>query len=115
MSSQFKYYLELTKPRIGLLVIITAYLGYFLGLRSIESYMVNFNEWVRLLHLLFGMFLSCSGACVFNQYVESNIDAKMNRTKNRPLPLNKIKQSNAFAFGMFLFLFSTIYLYFFQG
>ena len=37
MSSQFKYYLELTKPRIGLLVIITAYLGYYLGLRSIES------------------------------------------------------------------------------
>ena len=113
MRSHFNHYLELTKPRIGLLVIITAYLGYYLGLRSIESYMVNFNEWIRLLHLLFGMFLSCSGACVFNQYVESSIDAKMDRTKSRPLPLNKIKPSNAYMFGMFLFLFSTLYLYFF--
>jgi len=113
MRSQFKYYLELTKPRIGLLVIITAYLGYYLGLRSLESYMINYNEWVRLIHLLFGMFLSCSGACVFNQYVESDIDAKMDRTKHRPLPLNKINPINAFMFGVFLFLFSTLYLYVF--
>ena len=113
MRDQFKYYLELTKPRIGLLVIITAYLGYYLGLRSLESYMINYNEWVRLIHLLFGMFLSCSGACVFNQYVESDIDAKMDRTKDRPLPLNKINPINAFMFGVFLFLFSTLYLYVF--
>ena len=113
MKEQFKYYLELTKPRIGLLVIITAYLGYYLGLRSVESYMVNYNEWARLLHLLFGMFLSCSGACVFNQYFESDIDAKMNRTKGRPLPLKKIKPYKAFIFGVFLFLFSTFYLFLF--
>ena len=110
MKDQLKHYIELTKPRIGLLVIITAYLGYYLGLRSVESYMLDYNEWSRLLHLLFGMFLSCSGACAFNQYFESQIDSKMDRTKNRPLPLNKIKPRNAFIFGIALFLISTFYL-----
>jgi protoheme IX farnesyltransferase len=109
----FKHYIELTKPRIGLLVIITAYLGYYIGLRKIDLYMVQSTEWVVLLHLLFGMFLSCSGACVFNQYFERSIDAKMDRTKNRPLPLGKIEPIRAYLFGMFLFLLSTFYLYFF--
>ena len=111
MKEQFKYYLELTKPRIGLLVIITAYLGYYLGLRSSHSHMLHYSEWVQLLHLLFGMFLSCSGACAFNQYFEKDIDSKMDRTKNRPLPLEKIKKSNAFIFALLLFLISTFYLY----
>ena len=98
----FKYYLELTKPRIGLLVIITAYLGYYIGLRNIDSYMLQSAEWVVLLHLLFGMFLSCSGACVFNQYFEREIDAKMNRTKNRPIPSGLIKSNLALFFGISL-------------
>ena len=79
-------YLELTKPRIGLLVIVTAYLGYYLGLRSADSHMTETYEWITLVHLLFGMFLSCSGACVFNQYFEIDVDKKMRRTKSRPLP-----------------------------
>ena len=83
----------------------TAYLGYYLGLRNIDSHMLQTSEWVVLLHLLFGMFLSCSGACVFNQYFERDIDAKMDRTKKRPLPLEKIKPINAYFFGLFLFLF----------
>ena len=113
IKNQFNNYLELTKPRIGLLVIITAYLGYYLGLRSMESHMLYTDEWVRLVHLLFGMFLSCSGACAFNQYFEIKVDSKMNRTKNRPLPLKKINPSNAFIFAMLLFLFSTFYLWIF--
>tara|TARA_A100001011_G_scaffold399620_1_gene509155 strand:- start:996 stop:1883 length:888 start_codon:yes stop_codon:yes gene_type:complete len=108
-------YLELTKPRIGLLIIVTAYLGYYLGLRSLESHMNQLSEWVTLFHLLFGMFLSCSGACVFNQYFEIDVDSKMNRTKNRPLPLNKIRPINAYIFGMVLLVVSSLYLMFFIG
>ena len=106
-------YLELGKPRIGLLVIITAYLGYYLGLRSYNSHMLEYAEWTTLIHLLVGMFLSCSGACAFNQVFEVDIDSKMNRTKNRPLPLKKITFVNAYVFAMFLFLFSSLYLFVF--
>jgi len=106
-------YFELTKPRIGLLVIVTAYLGYYLGLRSIDSHMLAINEWVILSHLMIGMFISCSGACAFNQIFESSIDAKMDRTKKRPLPLKKISPLSAYIFALSLFLFSSAYLYVF--
>jgi len=112
-KNRFFTYMELTKPRIGLLVIITAYLGYYLGLRSGESHMLHSQEWITLIHLLLGMFLSCSGACAFNQIFERDIDSKMDRTKKRPLPLGKIKVANAYIFAICLFLFSTGYLYYF--
>ena len=108
-------YLELTKPRIGLLVITTAYLGYYLGLRSENSHMLQSSEWITLIHLLVGMFLSCCGACAFNQIFERNIDSKMNRTKNRPLPLKKITARNAYVFATMLFLLSSLYIFFFLG
>ena len=108
-------YLELTKPRIGLLVITTAYLGYYLGLRSENSHMLQSSEWITLIHLLAGMFLSCCGACAFNQIFERNIDSKMNRTKNRPLPLKKITPRNAYIFATMLFLTSSIYIFLFLG
>jgi len=113
IKKKFYNYLELGKPRIGLLVIITAYLGYYLGLRSDGSHMLEYTEWNTLIHLLLGMFLSCSGACAFNQIFEVDVDSKMDRTKNRPLPLNKISFINAYLFAMFLFLFSSIYLFIF--
>ena len=106
-------YFQLTKPRIGLLVIVTAYLGYYLGLRSIDSYMLETYEWITLFHLMFGMFLSCSGACAFNQIFEVSIDSKMERTKRRPLPLKKISIANAYIFALSLFIISSIYLYWF--
>ena len=112
IKKRFYTYLELGKPRIGLLVIITAYLGYYLGIRSNGSHMLEYSEWSTLIHLLIGMFLSCSGACAFNQIFEIDIDSKMNRTKNRPLPSKKISFMNAYIFAIFLFLFSTIYLCF---
>ena len=108
-------YLELTKPRIGLLVITTAYLGYYLGLRSENSHMLQSSEWITLIHLLVGMFLSCCGACAFNQIFERNIDSKMNRTKNRPLPLKKITPRNAYIFATMLFLTSSLYIFLFLG
>ncbi len=106
-------YLQLTKPRIGLLVIITAYLGYYLGLRSVDSHMLEAYEWLNLFHIMFGMFISCSGACAFNQIFEVSIDSKMNRTKKRPLPLKKISINSAYIFAMCLFIGSSAYLYFF--
>ena len=106
-------YLNLGKPRIGLLVVVTAYLGYYLGLRSEGSHMLSLNEWITLFHLVFGMFLSCSGACAFNQVFEIDTDSKMDRTKNRPLPLKRISYKRAYVYALFLFLISTFYLNYF--
>jgi protoheme IX farnesyltransferase len=75
--------------------------------------MLHFNEWVVLAHLMIGMFLSCSGACAFNQIFEASIDARMDRTKKRPLPLKKISSFSAYIFALSLFILSSAYLYFF--
>ena len=72
--------------------------------------MLQSYEWVTLIHLMFGMFLSCSGACAFNQFFEIDIDSKMDRTKKRPLPLKQITPLNAYIFAMSLFIISSIYL-----
>lgn len=92
-----KLYFELMKPRILMLVLITAALGYFLGGRGIPSI------W-KFLMLMLGVACSCSGAGVLNHYLERDADSKMLRTKNRPLPLGLIAPANALAFGIILIL-----------
>ena len=50
-----KHYLTLTKPRICMLVLVTTYLGYYMGLRHSGSYMVDINEWIMFFYLLLGL------------------------------------------------------------
>ena len=56
ISSILSPYLQLTKPRIGLLVIVTAYLGYYLGLRSVDSHMLEIYEWINLFHIMYSKY-----------------------------------------------------------
>ena len=104
-------YISLTKPRICLLVLITAYLGYYVGLRSIGSFMVTFSEWLVFLHLLIGTLLSCAGACTLNQAIEYRSDAKMDRTSKRAIPMGEIAPFNALCFGVVLSFSGILYLY----
>ena len=66
MKTIFYNYLDLIKLRISLLVLLTGYLGYYLGLRNEYIY----DDYNILFFLLFGMFLSASGSAVLNQYLE---------------------------------------------
>lgn len=93
----FRPYLSLMKPRIGLLVVVTTALGYFMALGTIDS-------WFHLLVTLLGTFISCSGAAVLNNYLERDIDALMVRTRLRSLPAKKISPSSALVFGVILTL-----------
>src|SRR4051812_10520514 len=77
--SRWSDYYELTKPRMNALVVITTAVGYFMAVRG-------FADWARLLHTVIGTALTAAGASVLNQYVEIDLDAKMPRTANRPLP-----------------------------
>jgi len=72
-----KYYIEMMKPRISLLVLLTGYLGFYLGLRS--ENISNMESYDKLIFLLIGMFFSSSGCAVLNQYLEKDFDAKMKR------------------------------------
>mgnify|MGYP001249326919 FL=1 len=94
-------YLQLIKMNITILVVITSYLGYYLGLRYMDFIMVEYESWIIFLYLISGTFISSSGACILNQYFEVEFDKKMNRTKLRPLPTGTIKLKNALILGLF--------------
>jgi len=105
--------IKLLKLRISLLVIITSYLGYYLGLRSIHKNMMSIDSWIILLFLLIGVFFTSSGASILNQFIEIDSDAKMNRTKSRPLPKRKISPYNAMYLGLIASLLGSFILFYF--
>ena len=112
MKTTLSTYIELTKPRITLLVLVTAYLGYYLGLRSQGDHMVSVESWLILFYLILGTWATSEGAAVLNQVIERRHDAKMARTKNRPLVIGKISPMNALVFGMVLSLCGYVFLYY---
>ncbi|MBP9853261.1 MAG: heme o synthase [Candidatus Omnitrophica bacterium] len=99
-----KDYIELTKPRITFLVLVTTLIGYYLGGQGIPSY------W-KLFSLLTGVALVCAGSAALNHYLEREFDSKMNRTKKRPLPMKRIQPAQALQFGVVLCLLGIFILY----
>lgn len=99
-------FLLLTKARLSLLVIITTVFGYLLALKSYGYSM----EWWKLFHTVIGSALAAAAASVFNQLMEIDIDAKMERTAARPLPSKKIKPAVAFIIGWMLAACGIIHL-----
>ncbi len=100
----FADYIEMTKPRILLLVLVTVTLGYYLGGKGIGNYF-------KLVFLLFGTSLVCGGSAVLNHYLEREFDSKMMRTKKRPIPMGRITPKNAVNFGLMLVLAGVFILY----
>lgn len=96
-------FVELTKPRITLMVVLTALVGYFLA--STGEF-----AWLRLIHTLLGTALLAAGASALNQYFERQIDARMRRTANRPLPAGRLRPAPALAFGVGLGAAGALYL-----
>jgi protoheme IX farnesyltransferase len=95
-------YFELTKPRITFLVTLTSAAGYCLAAREIDL--------IGLLTVSLGVALLCSGISTLNQYIERDLDARMQRTRLRPLPSGKLAARQALAFGMMLSAIATAYL-----
>ncbi|MBL8292959.1 MAG: protoheme IX farnesyltransferase [Bryobacterales bacterium] len=88
-------FLELTKPRITWLILMSTGIGYYFGLRG------GLDIW-SLLHTLIGTGLIASGTAALNQWYEFDADARMNRTKLRPIPSGKVTRPQAFWFAMVL-------------
>ena len=82
--SKLRIYLELIKPRIVSMVLVTTTLGYFLGGKGI-------HPWPRFLLALMGVGCATGGASILNNYLERNLDAKMKRTCHRALPAGLIE------------------------
>jgi protoheme IX farnesyltransferase len=92
-------YIELTKPRITWLILMSTGIGYFFGLPSHEWRAIS---WLLLLHTILGTGLIASGTAALNQWYERAADLKMHRTAGRPLPSGRLLAGRALAFGIAL-------------
>ena len=86
-------FVELTKPRITFLVLVTAAVGYSIGATG------RFEP-AAFAALLAGTALVAGGASALNQYWEREADARMERTRSRPLPSGRLTAAEALAFGL---------------
>src|SRR2546427_5738603 len=96
-------FLELTKPRITQLVLLTAAAGFYLGAGSVV------DLWL-LLHTLLGTALVAAGTNAFNQLRERDVDARMQRTRGRPLPSGRLSPRAAGAFAGVISVLGVVYL-----
>ncbi|HEX3560297.1 MAG TPA: heme o synthase [Pyrinomonadaceae bacterium] len=96
-------FVELTKPRITFLIVLTSAAGFCLGSKGQTDYLVLFNA-------LVGIALLSSGIATLNQYMERDLDARMRRTLSRPLPTAKLAPAQALAFGVALTVLAEIHL-----
>lgn len=95
--------LALTKPRVTLMVLVTAVVGYYVGLAGPA-------DWGRLVHLVIGTMLAAGGTLALNQYVERDVDALMDRTRLRPLPEGRLAPLEALLFGVAITVSGVLYL-----
>src|SRR2546422_4203365 len=100
--------LSLTKPRVVVMVLVTTLVGYYVGLSGAPDY-------ARLLHLLVGTLLAAGGSLALNQYWERDVDARMERTRARPLPDGRLAPLEALLFGSALTALGLVYTAVFIG
>ncbi len=99
---------SLAKPRIVVMILVTTVVGFYVGHQGAPDY-------ARLLHLLLGTLLAAGGSLALNQYWERDVDARMERTRARPLPDGRIAPLEALLFGGAITLGGIGYLASFVG
>ena len=98
-------YFELTKPRVLVMVLITTLAGFYMGDGAAFDLIVA-------LKALAGTALVAGGTLALNEYIERELDAKMNRTRHRPLPSGRLQPIEALLFGLVTAAIGVTYLWF---
>ncbi len=106
MSRRVSTFVELTKPRLVSMILITTSAGFYIA----SPQTLN---WMQLICAIIGTGLSAAGVLALNQYLERDLDARMVRTCHRPLPDQRIRPTAALFFGVLLTGGGLLYLTFF--
>ncbi|MGO3154322.1 heme o synthase [Mesonia sp.] len=101
LVSDFK---EITKMRLAVSVVFSSVAGYFLGAEIID--------FVEVLLLAIGGYMMVGASNAFNQVIEKDLDALMNRTKNRPIPSGRMSVNKALLIGSTLGALGLVILYY---
>ena len=103
MNNTIKNYYELCKPNVVLMMLITALVGSLLASKTLAP--------LPLIALaMIGIGLCASSAAAINQIIDRKVDANMNRTENRPIPLGEVSPVNASIFAFVLGSFGVLIL-----
>ena len=94
LSLIFTDFKEITKAKLAISVVFSSVAGYFLG-----AYQINL---VSVLLLTFGGYCMVGASNAYNQVIEKDLDALMNRTKNRPIPSGRMSVKTALTIAVTL-------------
>jgi heme o synthase len=94
--------LELTKPRVVVMVVATTLVGFYMGIAGTIDF-------VRLFHTVASTALAAAGTLALNEYLERDLDQVMLRTKMRPLPSGRVRPHEALLFGAIVTAVGIVY------
>ncbi|MGB0833664.1 MAG: heme o synthase [Psychrobium sp.] len=104
LISHWRAFYELTKPRVIMLLLLTALVGMCLSVDGLP------DLWLMLWGCV-GIGLLSSAGAVFNHCIDRNLDIKMARTHRRPLPTGKVSLNHAIAFGVLITVLGSLVLW----
>lgn len=108
MSLAAKELLEVSKPRIVVLLVITAVTSMYAASKLVGPEL----DPIGLLHIIIAGALASAGSSALNHYYDRDIDPLMKRTSARPIPSGKIKASSVLVYGLAVSIASVVYAYF---
>ena len=97
---------EITKARLVISVVFSSVAGFMLGIYDLHSL-----DWVVLLKLALGGYCMVGASNAFNQIIEKDLDALMDRTKNRPVPTGRMSSGVALVIASLLTIIGIVLLY----
>ena len=99
-------FLEITKARLAVSVVFSSLAGFMLGVIDFKA-----SGWMILLKLAIGGYCMVGASNAFNQVIEKDLDALMDRTKNRPVPSGRMTPSTALIIASLLTIIGIAILY----
>lgn len=104
----FKEIVEISKPRIIVLLVITAVTSMYAASKLVGPEL----DTLSLLHIIVAGTLASAGSSALNHYYDRDIDPKMTRTSKRPIPSGRMSASQVLIYGLVVSCISVIYGYF---
>ena len=96
---------EVSKPRIIILLVITAVTSMYAGSKFVGPEI----GYLEILHIIVAGSLASAGSSALNHFYDKDIDSKMKRTSNRPIPSGRSNETTVLIYGLGISIASVIY------
>ena len=100
---------EVSKPRIIILLVITAVTSMYAGSKLVGPDI----SYLEILHIIVAGSLASAGSSALNHFYDKDIDLKMKRTSNRPIPSGRIGANSVLGYGLGVSILAVVYAYLF--